>query len=273
MLESVNISTQLEQGFHSHAASFLARPDLAHLATAHPFDTHPPLVKRLEALGVALDSPEVQAVVSNRGDGYWYDLFDDAEQLERQQWEQFEEGFRALTNSRSRTGSCPQQMRSERSSSSRSRRRTIPGKRGSLELSCDKIHYSAWPAPLSFSEIGQFSLKDEKLTINYVRNGKRKAKIPVRTFGKLRQEAINAINKYHGRYKAPFLTRSKSRKKNGRPKKHDRRSTKIHASVCRPQAKDQFEPTPLREEEVPEMDNPSPGGSLGGSGRDSVYEG
>jgi hypothetical protein len=77
---------------------------------------------------------------------------------------------------------------------------TIPGKKGSLALSCDKIHYSAWPAPLPYSEIGQFSLKDDTLTIIYVRSGKQKARIPVKTFGKLRQEAINAINRYYGRY-------------------------------------------------------------------------
>jgi hypothetical protein len=130
--------------------------------------------------------------------GPWFWQF--AEQLERQQWEQFEVGFRAFHEQSLAYRFLPETDEERAIVVKSFPPLTIPGKKGSLELSCDKVHYSAWPDPLSFSEIGRFTLQNDTLIINYVRNGKQNAKIPVKTFGKLRQQAINTINQYYGRY-------------------------------------------------------------------------
>ena len=67
-LEGASISGLIEQGFHSYAVSFAAKPDIGNLETSHPFDSHPPLARRLDAVGVPLNS-QLQALVSTPGDG------------------------------------------------------------------------------------------------------------------------------------------------------------------------------------------------------------
>src|SRR5262249_23463527 len=63
-LEPANISGEIERGFHGHAMSFAAKPDIGSLETAPPFDTHPPLGQRLDAVGIPLTPEEAQNLVS-----------------------------------------------------------------------------------------------------------------------------------------------------------------------------------------------------------------
>jgi hypothetical protein len=200
VLAAANISGQLEQGFHAHATSFVAMPNLGALQTAHPFDSHPPLVQRLEAIGVPLSSPEVQSLVSSQGDGRWYDAIDDAEQIERQQWSQFEERFRAYHEQTLAYRFLPETDEERAIVTKSFPQVTIAGKKGTLVLDCDGLRYTAWPDSIAYSEIAQCALNQDTLQITYLRSGKQKARIPMKTFGARRQEALNAINQYYGRY-------------------------------------------------------------------------
>jgi Zn-dependent protease with chaperone function len=199
-LETVNISARLEQGFHEHALSFASKPDLGGLETAHPFDSHPPLAERLEALGISLASQDVQSLVSAQGDGRWFDSIADAEQIERQQWEQFEENFRTFHEQTLAYRFLPE-TDEERAIVARSFPPiTIEGKKGSLVLDCDQVRYSAWPNAIAYSEISNCSLNEGTLHVRYARDGKQKANIPMKKFGPRQQEALDAINRYYSRY-------------------------------------------------------------------------
>jgi Zn-dependent protease with chaperone function len=200
VLETADISSQIERGFHEHALTFAARPDLGGLETSHPFDSHPPLGQRLDAVGIPLASQDVQALVSNEGDGRWYAMIDDAEQIEGRQWEQFEERFRAVHEQTLAYRFLPDSDEERAIVVKSFPELTIEGKKGSLVLDCDRVRYTAWPDSLAYSEITNCSLNDDTLQISYVRGGKHKASIPMKTFAVRRQEALQAINRYYGRY-------------------------------------------------------------------------
>ena len=199
-LETANISAQLEQGFHEHAIFFAAKPDLGALETSHPFDTHPPMAQRLEAVGIPFTSEGVQTLVSTPGDGRWYDSIDDAEQIERQQWEQFEERFRKFHEETLAYRFLPE-TEEERAIVMKSfPELTFVGKKGSLILDCETVRYTVWPDKVAYFEITNCALNNDTLQIQYFRSGKRKANIPLKTFASRRQEALDAINRYYGRY-------------------------------------------------------------------------
>ncbi len=200
-LQSASISKQIEQGFHAYAMSFASKPDIGNLETAHPFDTHPPLAQRLEAVGIPLKSHDVQSLVSTPGDGRWYYKIDDAEQIERQQWSEFEEQFRAIHEETLAYRFLPETDEEREIVVKTFPELTFPGKKGSLTINHELISYSEWPESIPFSQIINFTLKDNgTLDIQYNPNAKLKKSIPMKTFANRYQEALDAISLYNARY-------------------------------------------------------------------------
>jgi Zn-dependent protease with chaperone function len=199
-LQAANISAQLEQGFHDHALSFAARPDLGGMETAHPFDSHPPMAQRLEAVGSPFRPEDARELVDAPGDGRWYDAIDDAERIEREQWAQYEEAFRAYHEGTLAYRLLPETVEERAIVVKSFPPLAIEGKKGSLAIDCDGLHYSAWPSPIAFSEVKGMSLHDDALRVDYDRAGKARATIPTKTFGARRQEAIQAVQAYYSRY-------------------------------------------------------------------------
>lgn len=201
-MEAARICAQIEAGFHEYAVSFAVKADLAKLAMSHPFDTHPPLAQRLEALGLSLQSQEVQSIVARPGDGRWYRIIENAEQIEQEQWAEFEERFRSIHEQ-----TLPYRFLPESDEEREIVERAFPpvvieGKKGSLMMDCETIQYSPWPGSLSYSEITNCLLNDGGLTIHYEREGPQHVTIPMKKFGKRQDEAMQAITNYYGRYLA-----------------------------------------------------------------------
>ncbi len=199
-METADISARLERGFHEYAISFAAKTDLGGLGTSHPFDTHPPVARRLEAVGVPLTPEGARALVSGQGDGRWYDAIDDAEQIERGQWEQFEERFRAFHQETLAYRFLPETDEERAIVSGPFPGLTIEGKKGALVLDCEAVRYTAWPGRVAYSEITSCALNNDTLVVQYVRGGKHKVSVPLKTFAARRQEALQAVNRYYGRY-------------------------------------------------------------------------
>ena len=93
-LQAANISQQIGEGFQSFARRFAAEHDAGALATSHPFDTHPPMVERLNAVGVQLTPQYAEQILATPGDGRWFQRIHNAQEIEQEQWEEFENQFR-----------------------------------------------------------------------------------------------------------------------------------------------------------------------------------
>jgi Zn-dependent protease with chaperone function len=202
VLEAANISEQIEQGFRDYSRSFATRNDIRELETAHPFDSHPPTVQRLEAVGVPLDTNQAEALLEIPGDGKWYHIIENAAEIERQHWADFEARFRSYHEE-----SLPYRFLPSTDEERVIVVKSFPeiefqGAEGTLTINHESMHLSAWTDALNFGEIRQFSIDDQKvLTIQFDRGGKQKRTLKVKKFNASQQQnVIDAINHYYSRH-------------------------------------------------------------------------
>lgn len=211
VLETANIADQIAAGFHAFAARFATEHDIGELKSSHPFDSHPPLADRLEAVGVPL-SPEIAtSLLEEPGDGGWYHMIDNAEEIERQQWSEFEAQFR-----NAHEASLPYRFLPETDDERAIVAKAFPavtleGKSGSLSLDYERLNFTNWPSPIEYREITNCAVNDGVLQIQYQRNGKQKQTLKLNTFGKGQQEALNAIGQYWGRYQSAAAYQAQKR--------------------------------------------------------------
>lgn len=202
--ETANVSERIEQGFHDYSAQFASSPDIENLETSHPFDSHPSLSQRFDAMNLRLRSEDTRSLLATPGDGRWYRDIQNATQMERQQWNDFEEQFR-----RSHEESLPYRFLPETVEERMVVVKVFPkltfeGKKRSLAIDFEKIEYSNWTEPILYREITKFFHHDAQgvLKIYYVRTTKRTQNIRIKLFGRSQQEIIDAINRYYARYQS-----------------------------------------------------------------------
>ncbi len=198
-LEAANISQQIAEGFQSFARRFAAEYDAGALATSHPFDTHPPMVERLNAVGVQLTPQYAEQILATPGDGRWFQRILNAQEIEQKQWEKFENQFRDYHEE-----TLPYRLLPETDEERAIVTQAFPnvffdGLQGTMSLKYESIHFTGWPAPIPFREINQFVLNEKTLEVKYGPGGKQKQKIPFKDFFR-REEALEAINCYYGRH-------------------------------------------------------------------------
>jgi len=202
-LEAANVSERIEKGFHEYAARFAAEPEIGNLATAHPFDSHPPLSQRLEAIGVPLESDAAQALLASVGDGRWHRNIAAAEQMERDQWREFEERFRIYHEQTLPFRFIPETVEEQAIVVRLFPPIAFESKEGRLAMDFEKIEYAKWPEPLFYREILNCVYGEDKiLKINYERAGKHTNNLNMMKFVGNQQEVIDAFNRYYTRYLA-----------------------------------------------------------------------
>jgi Zn-dependent protease with chaperone function len=211
VLESANIAQQIAAGFPSFALRFAGQHDIGELRAAHPFDSHPPLTDRLEAVGVPLSAETAESLLAREGDGGWYRMIDNAEEIERQQWNDFETKFRKAHEASLAFRFLPE-TEEERALVIKSFPQIgLQCSAGTLTLDHVCLHFSGWPAPIEFREIKQCKVENGVLTIQYERGGKQKQNLKVKAFGKDQQAVLDAIGRYWGRYQAAVAYQAEKR--------------------------------------------------------------
>ncbi len=213
VLQTANVAQRIENGFPQFAASFLSDPSVGTVQSAHPFDTHPPLVQRLAAVGVELESRDARQLMATPGDGAWYQCIADAADLELQQWEAFEARFREFHEK-----SLPYRFLPETEHERAIVEEAFPeirfeGADGLLIINHEKMTYDRWSQPLYFREVDSFTLHDKnRLQIVYHRDKTGSEWIDLAKFGAQRQAVVDAAVNYHARF-ATAAEHQKNRQK------------------------------------------------------------
>jgi len=202
VLETANIAQQIADGFQTFSLRFADQHDIGELHASHPFDSHPTLVDRLEAVGVPLSPQTAESLLGARGDGGWYRMIDNAEEIERQQWDDFEAKFRRLHEESLAYRFLPETDEERAIVVKWFPPLAIDGKLGTLSLDCQQLHFPGWKTPIEYREITKCELNNKVLQIHFQREGKQKQQLKLGSFGKRQQEAIDAINRYLGRYRS-----------------------------------------------------------------------
>jgi Zn-dependent protease with chaperone function len=201
VLPSANISQLIDRGFHAYAASFASSSDLGELETSHPFDTHPPVAERLSAIGISMNSQQVEDLLATPGNGRWYQNIDDADEIEQRMWGEFENRFRSFHEQTLAYRFLPETDEEREIVAKAFPQMTVDGKDGSLILDHESINFTAWSQAIHFGEITQVALDENGvLVVHYNRDGKQKEKVKMKTFGTRQQEALDAMNRYYSRY-------------------------------------------------------------------------
>lgn len=211
ILETANIAEPVAAGFQDFALRFAAEHDIGELKSSHPFDSHPPLVDRMEAVGVPLSYETAKSLLANPGDGAWYQMIDQAEEIEQQHWRDFETKFRDMHEA-----SLPYRFLPETDEEREIVEKvfpplTIEGKSGSLVVDIQGLQFTDWPATIEYRTITQCINNNGVLQITYQQNGKQKQKLKLNKFGKRQQEALDAINRYWGRYQSAAAYQAQKR--------------------------------------------------------------
>jgi Zn-dependent protease with chaperone function len=201
-LETANVCERIEQGFRQYAACFVSGPDIGQLAPAHPFDSHPPLAQRLEAIGVPLESSDTQTLLAAASDGRWYEYIPNAEQMEKEQWHQYEEQFRQYHEQSLPYRFLPESAEEYEIVVKAFPPLTFAGSKGVLTLDHEKMAFDQWPEAIRYAEITNLSLDNDRvLKVSYQRQGKHAQSLKMSKFAQ-QQEVLNAIQRYYGRYLA-----------------------------------------------------------------------
>ncbi|MCH9655415.1 MAG: M48 family metallopeptidase, partial [Planctomycetes bacterium] len=200
VLENANVSQEIEQGFDDYAGSFLSNPDISHLQTSHPFDTHPSLDDRMKAVGCSLESPDSQVMLSKPGDGQWFQKIEAADQLEGEQWKAYEERFRAYHEE-----TLPYRFLPETDDELAIVVKAFPevqleGTDGLLRIDHECIKLHSWESPLRFSDILDCQM-DENQTLSFVSTAVTPNTINLKKFTD-QQKVIEAVERYYSRYLA-----------------------------------------------------------------------
>lgn len=203
VLQSANISEQIEQGFPQFAVSFLSDPRVRALQTAHPFDTHPPLLQRLTAVGVDIESADTQQLLTTRGDGAWHGRIANAAELERRQWDVFETKFREFHETTLPFRFLPETEQERAIVEKAYPEVRFEGSDGSFVIDYEKMTHGRWSQPLYFREVAGFTLHDNnRLQITYNRDEVGSEWIDLATFGAQEKVVVEVAVKYRARFES-----------------------------------------------------------------------
>jgi hypothetical protein len=203
-MENADVADRIERGFPAFAVAFAADPEIRQSQTAHPFDSHPPMLQRLGALGIELTVEDSQAVLATPGDGGWYHSIPDADAIERQQWRVYEDRFRKYHEESLPFRFLPETAEEQAVVEKSFRPVVFEGKDGTLAIDFEKIKHATWSDALLFSEIVRCELGDYSvLNIYYKRVLENSRPINIKKFSKDHQRVVLAVfQRYYGRYLA-----------------------------------------------------------------------
>ena len=202
-MEKANVSDRVESGFLDYAAKLASDPEIGKMETAHPFDSHPPLSQRLSAVGIELDENLARSLLTSKGDGGWYRIIPNAEELERQQWQTYEDRFRQYHEQ-----SLPYRFLPSTPEEQAIVERAFPqisfeGKEGTFTFDFEKIHYSTWNMPIRFSELVSCVNNEGTLIFEYKRAMAEKKAVKLSHFSKeVQAQVLDAFGGYYGRFLA-----------------------------------------------------------------------
>jgi len=90
---SLQVAQRVAHGLVAFTQSENFRAAMEQGSVPHPFDSHPPLMQRMERVGAVIDPGDFAAVVAASPEQTWIDFIPDASVIERRLWETYESQF------------------------------------------------------------------------------------------------------------------------------------------------------------------------------------
>ncbi len=207
-VEKMNVSQRLEEGFPGFMQTCITGTELAESGTPHPFDSHPPLASRIESLGLQVE-PTIRSEENLEAvNDSWFSAIESAEEIENQQWTEFEQAFHRVHRQ-----ILAWRFKPEGEVEIKHVEEFFPLLRykNKKDLLCtidyEKIHVLDWAAPIFFSTIENMAMDDgigkKYLKITYCPEGEKKKqtqKFCPADFTGEELPILDGLQKYYGRY-------------------------------------------------------------------------
>lgn len=94
--DSLSIASRIAEGFAAYASGDDFARDMRGTATPHPFDTHPALDARMDAVGARVPEAELAAAALAPAETTWRSEIADADAIEARLWGDYEARFHAV---------------------------------------------------------------------------------------------------------------------------------------------------------------------------------
>jgi len=206
-VETMDVFQRIERGFPDFMTACVNGTELADADTPHPFDSHPPLARRIENIGLdpqaILRTPTSLPPVSDS----WFSTIEGAATIEAEQWKEFEESFH-----KAHQQTLAWRFKPEGEAEIAHVMKYFPeiqfatAKGIQATLDYEKIRDSDWDSPILFSAIlrcrKEERLGREKLVIEYNDQSQKKQnrKINFKEFKKEGHDFLQAFQTYYGRH-------------------------------------------------------------------------
>jgi Zn-dependent protease with chaperone function len=204
----LDIASRVAAGFADYARGPHLKADLAAERFPHPFDSHPPMAARLNAVGV---QPRRSAIAESlAGSGQtWFDEIANAGRVEAALWAAYEARFQAAHAASLAYRYLP----------------STPEERAHVEryfppvqfadtqgdvactMDCHQIHYRDWAAPVAWADIVKVSSSDNTFSgkmlafkVEIAGRGTETVKLPLRKLADKDDEIVARIGGYYDRY-------------------------------------------------------------------------
>jgi hypothetical protein len=174
--------------------------------TGHPFDSHPPLSQRIEAVGMQFSSICTEQMLVHPAEDSWYSEITTAQQIEDQLWSRYQEEFRQMHELSLAYRYVPDTPEERAIVEKYFPRIEITGKDGKrIEMDHYGVYSPQWELPIPFKTITQCSVHEGMLNKVYLKiqyNGAevRKTELCVSGYDIPVQEVLALFNKYYSRY-------------------------------------------------------------------------
>jgi Zn-dependent protease with chaperone function len=178
-VEQMDVCARIENGFPAFLASAKAGAELAESHTPHPFDSHPPLDKRIESLGLdpaaALRAPNEVPPVEYT----WFSGIVGATEIESAQWKEFEGMFHQAHEEDLAWRYFPVGEAEIRHVEKYFPALEFADKKGKItRLDYEKVQVDGWEAPVEFSSVKKCQVQESMgrkwLEISAEERGKKK---------------------------------------------------------------------------------------------------
>jgi Zn-dependent protease with chaperone function len=204
-VETMDVFQRIEQGFPAFIGACATGTELAESHTPHPFDSHPPLAARFQALG--LDAPSVlksPTPLPAVGDS-WFSAIENAAEIEAAQWKEFEEAFHKVHQE-----TLAWRFKPEGDAERHHVLKFFPELQFTTTkglvatLDFEKLHISDWDAPVYFSTIKSCrldeSLGKHRLIIEFQKDKKETRKVPYKDLKREGAVFLKSFEKYYARH-------------------------------------------------------------------------
>lgn len=206
-LQKLDLLNTMRVGFQSHVKENIGK-EILEEKSSHPFDSHPTLFERMEALKVQISPEKVQEIVSTIPTQSWYHDIHDAEKIEAMLMEGYEASFKRDHERALAIQYMPDTEEERIIVEKFYPAKTFTGKGGeTIVIDYEKITASADKQTVYFKNISEVQYVAETLS-SFVRvtqketlpKEEQKLKIKVNAFGKQKDEIFGYTDAYLRRY-------------------------------------------------------------------------